>query len=291
MTIGQTLLLVSDIFARNSIRDAYFEARILLGHLLNLSAAQMYTNTEHSLTSQQMDYLFDLINRRLQHEPSAYIVNHREFYGMNFLVDRRVLIPRPETELLVATAIDYVKTQSVNFPNHAISIADIGTGCGNIAISIAKNMENVRIYAIDISSEAIELAIQNSRRHGVEDKILFLQGNLLDQVSDPLDLIVANLPYIKTADLSDLDAEITDYEPGIALDGGENGLKLINNLLKQIRSKTTCTYRVLLEIGAGQEDLLTRSAYDILPASNIQFITDLNGVNRVASIDIINNYS
>ena len=220
MTIGQTLLNITEIFTRNNISDAHFEARILLGYLLMLSPAQIYTQAERCLTQKQTQDLKHLVDRRLQGEPAAYILSHREFYGIDFFVDSRVLIPRPETELLVETALALIKRRTGRFGNisKTISIADIGTGCGNIAISLAKNIDNVRIYATDISSEALDLARYNSHYHKVTGKIIFRQGNLLEPVTEPLDMIIANLPYIKTTDLSSCSTEITDFEPKIALD-------------------------------------------------------------------------
>jgi release factor glutamine methyltransferase len=290
MTISQTLLYITEIFTKNKVKDAHFEARVLLGYLLKLSPVQIYREPESCLTQDQKQELLYLIDRRIQGEPAAYIVNRREFYGLDFFVDSRVLIPRPETELLVETAIYFIKNHDRYFGNvnTAISVADIGTGCGNISISLAKNIDNIRIFATDISTEALDVALHNSHYHNVTEKIIFLQGNLLEPITKPLDLIIANLPYIRTAELPFLDTEISGFEPMTALDGGENGLSKIDELLGQIQGRTSNKCQLLLEIGSGQKDQLDISLGKFLPSSCIHYLPDLNGIVRVATIDIIN---
>ena len=144
------------------------------------------------------------------------------------------------------------------------------------------------IYATDISSEALDLARYNSHYHKVTEKIIFRQGNLLEPVTEPLDMIIANLPYIKTTDLSSCSTEITDFEPRIALDGGLTGLSQISELLEQISNRISHQCKLLLEIGAGQENQLSIYLRNILPHSYVRFLSDLNGIQRVASIDIFN---
>jgi release factor glutamine methyltransferase len=283
MTLTQALQQSAHILSVNGIEDSYIEARMLLGHITKLSPVQIYTQTEQTLSQEQEGSLHELIERRLRREPTAYIVNHREFYGIDFYVDSRVLIPRPETELLVDTAVEFSKT-STHLPNPLL-IADIGTGCGAIAISLALNLPQSKIYATDVSYSALEVARLNCEHHKVTRQVTLLQGNLLEPVPEPVDLIVANLPYVRNSELENLSPEITRFEPRTAIDGGKNGLKCIRQLLEQAEEKTSPRGCLLLEIGQNQEKEVIHLIHSRLNKVSFGFISDLNGINRVIKID------
>ncbi|UCH51729.1 MAG: peptide chain release factor N(5)-glutamine methyltransferase [Chloroflexota bacterium] len=284
MTLAQALQQSAHTLNSNGIDDSHIEARIFLGNITNLSPAQIYTQPERILSQEQEDNLQDLIERRLCHEPTAYIVKHREFYGIDFYVDSRVLIPRPETELLVDMALEFAKSSST-YTAKPILIADIGTGCGAIAVSLAVNLPHNKIYATDISLLALEVAKLNCKRHKVTSQITLLQGNLLEPMPEPIDLLVANLPYIKSSELATLSPEITKFEPRMAIDGGKTGLDYIYQLLQQARGRINNNGCLLLEIGQNQEKEITHLINSCLGKINPEFISDFNGIKRVVKID------
>jgi release factor glutamine methyltransferase len=282
MTLIQALQQSARTLSVNGIEDSYIEARMLLGHITKLSPVQIYTQTEQTLSQEQERGLYELIERRLCREPTAYIVNRREFYVIDFYIDSRVLIPRPETELLVDTALEFSKN---TYPPSPPLIADIGTGCGAIAISLALNLPHSKIYATDISHSALEVARLNCEHHKVTRQVTLLQGDLLEPVPEPVDLIVANLPYVRSSELENLSPELNRFEPRTAIDGGKNGLKCIRQLLEQTKGKINPPGCLLLEIGQNQEQEVTRLINSYLNKVSFTFIRDLNGINRVVKID------
>jgi release factor glutamine methyltransferase len=285
MTLAQALQQSAYVLNINGIDDSRIEARMLLGHVTNLSLAQIYTEPEQILSPEEENKLQGLIERRLRHEPVAYILKHREFYGVDFYVDPRVLIPRPETEILVDTAIEFAKRRNCYLKRRFL-VADIGTGCGAIAISLALNLPGSKIYATDLSSSALEVAGLNRRHHKVTEQVTLLSGNLLLPLPEPVDLIVANLPYIRNSELPDLSPEIAKFEPRIALDGGESGLDCIGQLLEQSKEKINAGGCLLLEIGQNQEKDIGQLVHSCLNKVNLEFISDFNGINRTVKIEL-----
>ena len=283
MTLAQALQQSAHILCSNGIDDSHIEARILLGYTTKLSPVQIYTYPERTLSQEQEVKLQELVERRLCHEPAAYIVNHREFYGIDFYVDSRVLIPRPETELLVDMALEFARSSTYHV--RPLLIADIGTGCGAIAISLAINIPQSKIYATDVSPSALEVARLNCEYHNVTDRINLLQDNLLEPLPSPVDLIVANLPYIKRAELANLSPEIIQFEPSLAIDGGESGLDYIGQLLEQAGDRIDNRGRLLLEVGQNQEKEIDNLVRNRLGRVNFEFISDSNGIKRVVRID------
>ena len=221
-----------------------------------------------------------LIQRRIGHEPTAYITGHKEFFGIDFKVSPGTLIPRPDTELLVETAIELANTA---FPQSCL-IADVGTGCGAIAIALAQHLPQANIYATDISAAALELAKSNCRTHRVSHRVRLLQGDLLEPLPEPVQLIVANLPYISEPELSKLPLEISMFEPQIALAGGPDGLMQIERLLSQASSKLLSGGAILLEVGYDQGTAVKALARKCFPTAKISVVTDLSGLDRVVRI-------
>ena len=265
-----------EILASNKIEEASLEGELLLRHALQISRTQLYLNLDDELSPEQEESLWHLVKRRINGEPTAYITKHREFYGLDFYVDARVLIPRPESETLVEKALDYAR-------NHPVStIADIGTGCGAIAISLAINLPQARIYATDISAPALEVARYNRQKHGVTGQIRLLQGDMLSPVPEPADLIVANLPYVKESELPQIGS--TDFEPQLALDGGQNGLEKILKLCHQAGDKLSPDGCLLLEIGLGQKKAVADILHNLFPSTRIEVTPDLSGIDRVVSV-------
>ena len=273
MNRRQALTYARGTLADSNIDDASLEGEILLRHVLGLSRAQLYSDIDHNVSPANDKALRKLLERRIQGEPSAYITGHREFYGLDFRVDRNVLIPRPETELLAEKAIRLAQS-------HAISgMADIGTGCGAIAISLAVNLPRVTVYATDVSAPALEVARSNCKKHGVADRIVFLQGDMLEPLPEPVDLIIANLPYVRESDLSR--SGPLNFEPALALNGGEDGLDRIRVLCRQAGTKLRSQGFILLEIGQGQAEETTALSQEIFPSARIEIESDLAGIERV----------
>ena len=276
MTLKQVLHRAREVLATNSIEDASLEGEILLRHALNVDRVRLYSERDHELSTEQEKGFWHLIQRRLSGEPAAYIIGHREFYGLDFYIDRRVLIPRPETELLVETALKLAQTRTI------AAIADIGTGCGAIAISLALNLPRIKIYASDISADALEVARINCQKHGVVDRIQLLHGDMLEPLPEPVDLITANLPYVTKGEISR--SGLADFEPRIALDGGTDGLDKIKQLCGQARDKLGAQGCILLEIGQGQSRAVTSLIQRCFPSASVEVIPDLQGIERIVSL-------
>jgi release factor glutamine methyltransferase len=277
VTLKQALSRARDILTENSIEDAPLECELLLRYTLGISRPQLYLDLDQELSPKQDAVFWQLIKRRLDDEPTAYITGHREFYGLDFYVDSRVLIPRPESELLVETALALAQNRPLS------TIAEIGTGSGAIAISLAINLPQVKIYATDISAAALEVALINCQRHEVVDRIHLLHGNMLDPVPEPVDLIIANLPYVKKTDLARM-----RFEPALALDGGRDGMVKIRQLCQQAGDKLCPGGLLLLEVGQGQASAITNFLNALFPSGEIKVTPDLSGIDRVVSLGLVN---
>ena len=218
-------------------------------------------------------------------KPKQYELGWAEFYKLKFKVTPDVLIPRPETELLVDEMLDYCKLSPV-----ACTILDIGTGAGNIAISLTCNLGgcNVKIIATDISSKALKVAEQNAKLHGVETRIQFITSNLLSNIifsrSKNFDIIVTNLPYIPTSRIPYLDPSVKDFEPKLALDGGEDGFDLYRKLFSQIKKLTSHPKLIVCEIDYTQADTAYNEAKKNFPNAKVEIKFDLANRQRILKI-------
>jgi release factor glutamine methyltransferase len=278
VTLKEALAQIRKILASKYVEEANLEAELLLRHAANLSIDKLYLQYNRELTDKEFHLLFDLIKRRLHGEPVAYILGYKEFFGLTLDVNHSVLIPRPETEMLVEKAIEFVRQKNVHL------IADIGTGCGAIAISLAKHLPECKIYAIDISKDALEVAKANRKKHGVDDRVRILPGNLLEPIPESVDLIIANLPYVKNEDWERLPGMIKASEPKTALAGGANGLDVITELLAAAKDKLRPNGTIMLEIGYDQGGALLDLAYTYFPEATTEIFTDLAELDRVVSI-------
>lgn len=232
---------------------------------------------EKEVSADRVERFVEWINRRAQGEPVAYIRGKKEFWSLDFYVDRRVLIPRPETELLVEQALSsMIKSESGE-------VADIGTGSGVLGIALAKERKGWNFVATDSSQEALEVAAENAKRHEVADRIEFREGDLCVPLQDrkgEFDLIVANLPYIPRSDLENLSVDVKNYEPLRALDGGEDGLELIFRLVQEARSCLRPQGWLLLEIGLGEASTVMDRMRQ-LGFREIHSREDLQGIPRI----------
>jgi len=263
--------------------EAHLEAEVLLMHVLQTDRVGLYTQLEKEISAIQAEKYHQLVQRRLLHEPLSYIIGHREFFDFDFYVDNRVLIPRPETELVVQTCLDYLKEPFIDC-GETCYIADIGTGSGAIAISLALSYHRAVVYASDISIDALEVAIKNCHRHGVRSRVYCSPGDMLEPLTQPVNLIVANLPYISDADFAELSPEINVYEPAVALAGGVDGLDCMRRLLLQIRGKLRAGGAVVLEVGEGQAHSVVALAREQFSHARIDIINDYAAIERVVKI-------
>jgi len=255
-------------------------AEALLAHVLGLVRAQLLARPETPLPPDQLSRYQVLVERCTSGEPLAYVIGHREFYALDFVVDPRVLIPRPETELLVETAIRIAGARPAIREGEYI-IADVGTGSGAIAVALAVHLPFVRVVATDISPDAIAVASQNAHRHGVTERITFKVGNLLESIEPPVDLLAANLPYVRTEEWKHLARPIRDHEPAIALDGGPDGMHVVSRLLHDAPNVMRSGGSILVEIGAPQGIAAAELARDSFPDADISVATDPAGLDRL----------
>lgn len=259
------------------------DAQVLLANVLNKSRTWVIARPEASLTRSQLATVNRAVSRLKSGEPFPYVLGHWEFFGLDLELTPDVLIPRPETELLVERAIKWLKASK-----ERRTVADIGTGSGCIAIAIAKAIPDVKVTATDISRPALEVANRNARKRNVRKQIDFVQCDLLPPHPDPLptdlhfDLICANLPYIPTQTLHKL--PIYGREPSLALDGGIDGLDIVRRLLKIAPEWLAPNGMVLLEIEATQGISAVSLAYDMFDSAEIHLHQDLTGRDRLVEI-------
>lgn len=279
MTLRRTLSGARKILATNNVEDSLLESELLLRHTLKLDRVQLYLALDQELTPDQHENFWRLIQRRLNHEPSAYIIEHREFYGLDFYVNSDVLIPRPESELLLEKTLELAQRSATG------TIAEIGTGCGAIAISLALNLPETKIYATDISAPALKVALFNCQKHGVVNRVCLLEGDMLSPLPEPVDLIVANLPYVRESELTKTNT--LNFEPSLALNGGSDGLGKIRKLGAGISTRLRPDGSLLLEIGQGQSEAVTSLLCNLFPTAKTAVFPDLSGIDRVVSLTFL----
>ena len=278
------MLTVTRRLVEVAVDTPQLDALVLLSFVLGVNKTWLYAHPTRELTESEIVHYEDLVRRRMRNEPVAYLIGVKPFYGLDFVVDRNVLIPRPETELLVDRVLDYLG--SLEGEGRRLSVADVGTGSGAIAVALAANLPELTVYAVDVSNEALAVATRNVERHGLGGQVQVLWGQLLDPLPAPVDVIVANLPYIATADLATLPPQVRDYEPVLALDGGADGLAVIADLLATLalpqgRSKLRPGGRVYLEIGAGQGEAARLLVQDLLPDAEVAIVQDYAELDRL----------
>lgn len=278
LTIKFALKTAREKFYGAGIGSAALDAELLLSHVTGLERAALYREWDRPLRDDEAAQYNVLTGRRLSGEPVAYITGHKEFMGLDFFVSRSVLIPRPETEHLVEYALKIMPPFPV--------VIDVGTGSGAIAVSLAFYNREAVVCATDCSGDALDIARLNCARHGVSDRVLLRQGDLLQPVQDCLkaggaDLIAANLPYIAERDLSGLPGEVGMFEPRLALDGGKDGLEHYRRLVPGAAEFLKKGGYLLMEIGFAQ-GRPARSLFDprIWEAEVLQ---DLAGLNRLVA--------
>jgi release factor glutamine methyltransferase len=261
--------------------EAALEAELLLMHALGVDRTHLYQRLAEPLSPETTDAYHHLLERCVAHEPLAYITGHREFFGLDFEVTPAALIPRPETETLIELAVAFARER---FAGQTITIADVGAGSGVIAVSLARELPLARVTATDISADALALARRNSERHDVATRIDFREGNLLEPLTEPVQIIAANLPYVTTAQWQGSPPEIREHEPRLALDGGADGLDVIRQFFTQAPARLAESGAVFCEIGAWQGDAAREIARRAFPDARIEIARDLAGRDRVLCV-------
>lgn len=272
MNIKEIIEKANKILIENNISESNLKVKLILSNILNVDKSYFIINFEKELSKDIENIFFNKINMLIENEPVQYIINNQEFYGYNFYVDKNVLIPQPDTEVLVEEIINLAKKQEKN-----LKILDLCTGSGAIAVSLYKNLENVEISASDISKPALEVANMNFQKN--ECKINLIESNLFENINDKFDIIVSNPPYIETEIIKTLSEEVKK-EPFLALDGGEDGLDFYRKIIEDAKEYLNENGYLAFEIGYNQKDVVEKILRDG-GYRNIYSRKDLSGNDRI----------
>jgi len=280
-TVREALRAGAELLRKAGIDGARLDAEVLLRHVLEVEKAGFYLGFDVGLDETAERVFYKLLSRRAGREPVAYITGHKEFWSLDFVMTPAVLIPRPETELLVERALQL----GTRLPRMtALRILDIGTGSGAVAVSLAKELPLARVCAVDIFAGAIEVARVNACRHGVGDRVEFFCGDLFEPVTEEregYDLIVANPPYIRSGDLAGLAPEIREWEPATALEGGADGLLYYRRIIAAAGDYLKSGGSILLELGDAMGEAVARLFADAGGFGPAQVYRDYAGQERV----------
>ena len=277
-TIGRVLRWSAEDFGKRGSPSPRLDAELLLAHALGVDRIRLVIDAERLLDDAELSRARSLIVRRRNGEPVAYILARREFYGLPFVVDRRALVPRPDTEPLVEVALE--RTRSRSMYGRAL---DLCTGTGCVALAFARSRPTWRVTGTDISDDALRLAWENTERLSVTHCVRLLQGDLFEAVrGERFELITANPPYIPTADLAGLDRDVRDFEPRLALDGGPDGLRLELAVVAGAAAHLTPGGILAVEVGHDQAALVAE-AFEAAGFSGIERRRDYGGHERVVS--------
>lgn len=280
MTIKEALIKWTHLLTRESSPAAAGE--LLFAHVLGKSKEWLIAHSEIEVTDSDLQQFVNLAQRYAAGEPMAYLVNNKEFYGLDFYVDQRVLIPRPETEFLVEKTIEFVQKKC---SKDNMKILDMGTGSGCIAVALAKRLKLATVFALDVSGDALQVAQMNAKRHQVEDRVEFIESDLLSNfLEQKVDVIVANLPYIGEVKHRYIDDMTMKYEPALALFAGEDGLLMYKKMFQQLQEANLSFYLLVGEFCYGQSadmrELLSKY-FD----QNFSIEKDLAGIDRYFIVD------
>jgi len=276
-TVGRLLSWTTEYLGKRGSESPRLDAEVMLASVLEWERVQLYTHFEDLVGERARELYRDLVKRRAEGAPVAYLVGRKEFYSLRFDVSPAVLIPRPESEFVVVEFSEVAKGRE------SVRAVDVGTGSGCLAVACAFHQPSARFVAIDLSPDALAQARANAARHGVADRIEFLEGDLLAPVAGvpAFDVILSNPPYIATADIDALEPGVRDHEPRMALDGGPDGLDVVSRLIADAAPLLKPGGHLILEIGSDQEApvrdrIAARSEYELRPT-----IRDLRGHPRV----------
>ena len=276
-SVSEAIRLVANAFKLAGIDDAQVDARALIGHALHLDRARLFSESGRTLEAREINAISGLAARRLKREPVSRIVGRREFWELTLAVSPDVLVPRPETETVVEAALDFVARGGLRMAK--LRILDIGTGSGALLLALLQELPNASGSGTDISPAAIAVARGNAERNGLAARCAFVVCNIADGVTGPFDLIVSNPPYIAHDEIATLMPEVRDYDPHLALDGGDGGLDAYRAIAAQAPGVLAPGGRLIVELGIGQEQavatLFTQAGLIVSPAR-----ADLAGIPR-----------
>jgi len=279
MPINEAHSWASSFLDKHNIEFPVLEAELLIRNLYGWDKSQFYLNINKELTINDFNTLKAWLERRAKREPLQYIIGNQDFYGRNFIVNSKVLIPRPETELLVESLLN--TANSIWGEKANLKVVDIGTGSGAIAITLALEKTAWSVYGIDISNEALNVAKANADKLAAQ--INFYQGDLLQPLlaeDVKLDIIVSNPPYIPKKDILTLMPEVKDFEPALALDGGVDGLDFYREIIKQSKRILNKTGLIIFEVGINQAEEIA-DLLSIAGAKNVELVKDYQGIDRI----------
>jgi len=280
-TILDLIRWTTGYFEEKGVSEPRASAEILLAHVLGLSRLELYLKHDQPLTPEELARFKALIVRRRLGEPVAYLTGHKEFWSLDFLVAPGVLIPRPETEVLVEAVVDAArKGLPPDLPPRGL---EVGVGSGAVVVALAKELPALTWVGVDISRTALEVARENARRHGVAGRLYFLRGDLFSGIKPGprFALVVANLPYVPRGEWEQLPKEIKDYEPPEALLGGEDGLALLRPLIAQAPGYLTAGGWLALEVGAGQADQVLQLIKETGAFTEMEAWRDYQRIRRI----------
>jgi release factor glutamine methyltransferase len=279
-SVRMALIATGRFLSAAGIDSPRLDAELLLRHVLDMNQAEFYLHVDDVIGPDLERRLWRLLQRRSRREPLAYITGHKEFWSLDFTVTSDVLIPRPETELLIEAALE----RTLSMLKSPLKILDIGTGSGAIAICLAKELREAQISAVDISTAALQVARENAERHGVADRIRFAAGDLFAPLAEErgnFDLILANPPYIRSRDLAELAPEIRDWEPIAALDGGADGLDIYRRIVNECGGYLAGEGHLLLEIGESMAEAVEQMIARAGGFETARLLRDYAGKDRV----------
>jgi release factor glutamine methyltransferase len=276
-SIAEALRLMAQFFRLNGIEDADADARILLAHALHLDRAQLLAQSDRLLEAREIDTVLPLAARRLKREPVARILARKEFWSLPLGLTPNVLVPRPETETIVEAALDRVLRGGLRLER--LRVLDIGTGSGALLLALLKEMPNATGTGTDIDAGALACARANAERHNLAGRCSFVAGDMAAGLAGPFDLIVSNPPYVARGEIARLEPEVRDYDPKLALDGGEDGLDAYRAIAAAAPRLLAPDGRLIVELGAGQE-LSVRTLFTNTGLAIVTVRNDLSGIPR-----------
>lgn len=276
-SIAEALRLMAQFFHLNGIEDADADARILLAHALHLDRAQLLAQSDRLLEAREIDTVLPLAVRRLKREPVARILGRKEFWSLPLGLTPDVLVPRPETETIVEAALDRVLRGGLRLER--LRVLDIGTGSGALLLALLKEMPNATGTGTDIDAGALACARANAERHNLAGRCSFVAGDMAAGLAGPFDLIVSNPPYVARGEIPRLEPEVRDYDPKLALDGGEDGLDAYRAIAAAAPRLLAPDGRLIVELGAGQE-LSVRTLFTNTGLAIVTVRNDLSGIPR-----------
>ncbi len=278
MKIEELLREGKKVLEKNNIEEASIISRSLLQYVLKIDRNKLVINKDEEVENNKENEYIGYIKEVAAGKPVQYITNKQEFMGLSFFVDENVLIPQPDTEILVEEAIKYANQIKEN-----VEILDMCTGSGCIGVALAKHVKNAKVTLVDISTKALEVAKKNAKENEVKEKVNFIQSDMFENIKSKFDVIVSNPPYIKTKVINELDLQVQN-EPKLALDGGENGLKFYEILISEAPKYLKENGKIFLEIGYDQKKEVEELARNSKNYKEIETVKDLANNDRVIEL-------